>query len=158
MPTHGIKLWLWFHLICCWPPRKVNGVSMETLDHFITPPFAFLICPQWFLPFPPLCGGCFIICTCLVFFHAWKYTEDGNSDVVLMYNLHGIMNNLCSLHAFPSAIPALLCGRGWDQWLTVHFMHCNHGSWQGHVKWSGLVRGSVWGNILLLPVSLPRSH
>lgn len=86
----------------------------------------------------------------------WKYTLNGNFEVVLIYNLCGIMNNLCSLQAFPSALP----GRGRKDVTDSSLRDLK--LWQltrsCQMKW--LVRRSVWGNILPLSlfVSPPWSH
>lgn len=48
---------------------------------------------------------------------------DGNFEVVLMYNLRGIMNNLWSLQAFPSALPVLLYSREGGKAMIDSWLH-----------------------------------
>ncbi len=139
------------------PLTATKCVSMETLNHFITVLFAFLSSSYHFFHYLKIPPGIYRVFFCnLHVFNSWlwKYTLNGKFEVVLMYNLHEIINYLWSLHAFSSSLLAFfLLGRKGKPWLTARFMLCNYGSWQGRVKWNDWWRG-VFGEIFSLSHSL----
>lgn len=99
-------------LICCWPPQNGNWVSMETFSLFITPLFAFLLGPHWFLGYfyyfrrsPSTVLG--FLCNLfetynfIITHKSMAIYNNSNLEAALIFNLCVTLNNLVCLWAPP---------------------------------------------------------